>query len=182
MYDSTVAGDIPTGAQYVAGYLDGDFAWSPADWRRFLQAVRVTISTRPSPAQGDVLDIEKGDAQPADAPDWVAARKAAGLYMPTIYGSRDTLALVRARLQRAGQPADYWLADPTGVPHLPAGFAACQWAWPGRGSQGHYDVSSTGAGWPRRVPPAPLSSWVSRVRDRWRLLPPGEHVGRPPGH
>jgi hypothetical protein len=156
-YDSTSAADIPVDAPRAAGYVNGAFRWTPDDWGRFPAAARVTISIDAFDPVGDVLDVEQGDAKPEEANGWVAARQARGLWRPTIYGSASTLALVRPLMARGGLECDWWLADPTGVLHLPDGAMACQAQWPGKGSAGHYDVSLCDDRWPRRSPPAPVA-------------------------
>lgn len=75
MYDSTTASDIPADAEIVAGYVDGRYAWSDADWARFPNAVKVRISVFGS-LDADVLDVEPSDATPADAAVWVAQKNA----------------------------------------------------------------------------------------------------------
>jgi hypothetical protein len=71
MFDSTTASAIPADATLVAGYIDGDYAWTPADWDRFPGAALVKINVTGVPEHGgDMLDVENGAATPADAPVW----------------------------------------------------------------------------------------------------------------
>jgi hypothetical protein len=148
MRDSTSAADIPADTPMVAGYVDGRYAWSAADWQRFPHAVRVGIAVHAWTNQGDVLDVEQGDATPAQAPGWVGARRAAGAVRPTIYCNRGNVGAVADALHAAGvDPAHcaIWLAtlDGTVVDGVTAhGYeiAACQ----SRGAAqtgGHYDES-----------------------------------------
>ena len=72
MYDSIHASAIPANAKMVAGYVDGLFKWSTADWARFPHAVKVRIACFGHTDSGQVLDVEAGNATPAQAPAWVS--------------------------------------------------------------------------------------------------------------
>ena len=121
MYDAVTAANIPADAQMVAGYIDKIKLepWSAADWARFPGAVKVEIVKKASTNGGHVLDVEPGDATPAEAPGWVRMRRAAGAD-PTIYVNRSTWATVQAEFGRQGvaQP-HYWIAHYNGDPGLP---------------------------------------------------------------
>lgn len=156
MYDSTTAADIPARAPMVAGYIDGAFAWSARDWARFVGVPRVTIAVHASTNDGDVLDVESGDATPAQAPAWIKHRQAAGLWRPTIYCPRSWVPDVHAAC--SGLVYDLWTADYTGHAHVTAGAVATQYANP-PSSGGHYDLSLvTDDAWPYRVAPTPAPS------------------------
>lgn len=151
MYDAVTPANIPASAEVVAGYVDGHYAWKPADWARFPHALKVRIAVFPSTNDGDVLDVEPGDATPAQAPGWVARRRAAGHPRPTVYCSRSAWPAVRAEFARQRVPEpDYWIADYTGRAHLLPGSVATQWT-----DAGPYDVSITNGVWPRTTAPAP---------------------------
>src|ERR1700691_3628438 len=93
-YDAkTIARNFPD-AQLVAGYTDGIYAWSQADWNLFPKSVHVTVTVNAS-NEADVLDVENGDATPAQTEGWIRARKAAGVYIPTIYCNLSTIPAVR---------------------------------------------------------------------------------------
>ncbi len=146
MYDSTSPGDIPATAEMVAGYIDGAYAWSPSGWARFPAAVKVTVATQPGTDAGDVLDVELGDATPAQAPAWIRMRQTAGLTVPTIYCA--SFAVPQVRQLCAGLRYALWVAEWTGHPHAVAGAVAVQYADPSS-SGGHYDLSLvTDPGWP----------------------------------
>jgi hypothetical protein len=139
----------------VAGYLDGAYAWSDADWALFPHANKVEITISASVNAGDVLDVENGDAKPSQAAGWIAMRKAAGYYRPTIYCSRSVIPAVRAGTGKyvLGKDYDIWVADYTGAAHevtapgLPSVVcAATQYE-----STPNWDVSMVyDAGWPHR--------------------------------
>ena len=143
----------------VAGYVNGLYAWSQAEWNLFPHADHVTISVTAGANEGDVLDVEQGDATPDQAHGWIAMRKAAGLFRPTIYCSRSVIPAVRAGTGSyiLGRDYDIWVADYTGSPHqvtapgLPvATCAATQYeSTAGWDATAVYDLS-----WPHRVPPA----------------------------
>lgn len=123
MYDSVDAFRIPTDAQMVAGYGNGEFKWQPEDWERFPQARKVRIDvTGADPQTCGVLDIERGAATITDAPDWIRARTDAG-HRAVIYCSRSLVTAVTNGIGIRGQWA-LWVADWTGHPHeLSVGIA-----------------------------------------------------------
>jgi hypothetical protein len=153
MYDSTTASDIPSTALAVAGYIDGAFKWSDADWARFPNARKVRIACFPTTNDGVVLDCETGDASPEQCPGWIQMRQADGVAVPTIYTMPSRVAAVQAAC--AGLTYDLWVADPApdgmtpGTPHFYPGTLATQYAWPSYGSGGHYDLSLCRPEWPR---------------------------------
>lgn len=143
-------------AALIAGYLDGHWAWDVTEWGLFPKSAHVGIVTSAGSNFGDVLDVEKGDATPAETAGWIAMRKASGLAVPTIYCRADTISAVRIGTGRWVLAEDYdiWVADWTGQPHqltssgpgIAAACAATQYEkTPG------YDVSAVyDDRWPRR--------------------------------
>lgn len=148
LYDAVTPANIPASAQMVAGYVDGRYAWSASDWARFPGAVKVRIAVFASTNDGHVLDVEPGDATPAQAVGWVQRRRAAGVD-PTVYCGLSTTgyswANVRAAFQAAGvAEPHYWVAAyPGNGPNLYAGSVAHQYANPGP-----YDLSVVADYWP----------------------------------
>lgn len=151
MFDSTTAADIPPGAKMVAGYGNGTYKWSTADFARFQRARAVVIAVSAGYFNAIVLDVELGDAIPDQAPAWIDGSRLTTGWVPTLYGTKTTLDECRPLVTAAGVDCDYWLADWTGIPHLPAGYGACQYAAPGHGSPGHFDMSVVASWWPRAV-------------------------------
>lgn len=149
MYDSINASQIPRDADLVAGYVDGRYAWSEADWELFPNATRVRIAVFPTTNDGHVLDCENGDAETAQCPAWVLTRRAAGVD-PTIYCSYTMWPSARAAFSTAGvaQP-HWWIAgyptpvDADGNPVIPPGAIAHQWV-----DRGPYDESIVADYWP----------------------------------
>lgn len=143
MYDAVTPSNIPPGAMMVAGYVDGDYANMGAMAARFPHAIRVGIAARASTNAGTVLDVEKGDATPAQAPGWVQMRRAAGVD-PTVYCNSSTWPAVKAAFAAAGvRPPHYWIAKYDGNPAIPAGAVAKQYSNPGP-----FDLSAVADVWP----------------------------------
>lgn len=149
MYDSVTATHIPGSATMVAGYLaPSKFAWSAADWARFPHAVKVRIAIFANVNDGHVLDVEPGDATPAQAPGWVAMRRHAGAD-PTVYCNASTWPTVRDEFRRQHVPEPhYWIAKYDGVRNIPPGAVAKQYANPPVHGQGHFDLSMVVDYWP----------------------------------
>jgi hypothetical protein len=145
MYDAVTPAHIPASAQMVAGYLNGSYAWSAADWARFPNAVKVQISTQARWTVGHVLDVETGDATPTQAVGWVQTRRRWGAD-PSVYCNYSTWASVRAAFQAAGvAEPHYWIARYNGVQEVYPGSVAKQHSGdvpPG------IDISSVADYWP----------------------------------
>lgn len=147
MYDAVTPGNIVRmnpNPQMVAGYLNGLYAWTAADWNLFPHAVWVGISVRAAWTVGQVLDVETGDATPAEAPGWVSARRSAGVD-PSIYCNLATWPAVQAAFQAAGvAEPHYWIAHYDGQTAIPAGAVAKQHTGDFQG----VDISSVADVWP----------------------------------
>lgn len=146
MYDSDVPSAIPGGVP-AAGYCDGyaAAAWNgPYGFGRFTNPIRIAVFA--STNDGHALDVENGDATPAQAPAWVRRRLAAGVARPWVYCNRSNRGAVENALRAAGLTADQvalWVATLDGTQTVPAGFypvAAVQFANSAL-SGGHYDLS-----------------------------------------
>jgi hypothetical protein len=153
MFDGITAAQVPAGAQLYAGYLDGE-------WPSYAQLVaqhpgflHVSITVFYTDNEGQVLDVESGDATPEQAVIWVRNRRAAGAD-PTVYCSMSTWPTVKAAFAAAGvaQP-HYWVADYSlgSNPAIPAGAIALQYV-----DMGGYDISVVADYWPG-VDPAPAA-------------------------
>jgi hypothetical protein len=166
MYDAVTPANIPGDAQLVAGYLTGPYAWKPADWARFPNIPHVGIATQAIYSVGQVLDVETGDATPAQAPGWVQKRRAAGVD-PTCYCNSSTWPSVRAAFQAAGVPEPhYWIAKYDQNPALPAGAVAKQHT-----NTAGWDLSSVADYWPG-VDPAPEDNMTFNYSDPITVGPP----------
>lgn len=148
-----------TNPGWVAGYVDGFYTWTQAEWDLFGPGTeRVTIAVTASFDGGDVLDVENGDATPGQTEGWITMRKAAGLYRPTIYCSASVVPSVRIGTGKwiLNQDYDLWVADWVGHAfqyRCADGklAAATQYA---SGSWADFDVAYD-PDWPHRKAPAP---------------------------
>ena len=92
------------------------------------------IDTNGSDPAANVLDVEPGDATPAGAAQWVQQRLSAQPHAVAIVYTmmsdwqqvKDNVAALPASMQ---SNVRYWIADPTGVPHMVPGASATQWYW-----------------------------------------------------
>lgn len=163
MYDAITPGNVPAGATLVAGYGDGYYQDVAAFKARFPGATVVEIAVFASDDLGTVLDVETGDATPAQAPGWVQMRRHAGID-PTVYCNSNTWPSVRSAFAAAGVPEPhYWIAAYDGDPTIPAGAVAKQYSDPGP-----YDLSSVADYWPGVDPaPSPSPSPVEPDMPQW---------------
>ncbi len=117
-YDSTAALPIPGAIQ--AYYLNGRFAHRPVTYGRGKVWVDVLAS---DPLSAHWLDIETGDAAPADFPRWNMQRHLGCQVWGGFYCNRDTLPKVLEILPET-MHADLWLAtldgtaDPRDIPEV----------------------------------------------------------------
>jgi hypothetical protein len=140
IYDSVIPQTIPAG-QVVATYSTGahPIPVSAVAGRRTVMWID-TLATDPSGSAA--LDIEPGCASPSQAAGWVRARLTAHPNATAIlYSSISEWSTVQADV--ASLPSSmrakirWWIADPTGSPHIVPGSQATQWSW---GSS--YDIST----------------------------------------
>jgi len=119
---------IPAG-NVIATYATGRYAASAS---AVAGRPTIWIDTLGTDPAASVLDVEPGDATPALAATWVAEKL-----------TKDPGARARLYTMRAEWPAvqaavstlpswmqahvRYWIADPTGVPHMVPGANATQW-------------------------------------------------------
>ncbi len=143
IYDSVMPGAIPP-HQDVATYATGGYAVSPASVAG--RGHVLWIDTIGSDPNANALDVEPGDATPYGAAAWVRARLSAhpnGVAIVYTMVSewqavKDNVASLPQWMQ---SKVRYWIADPTGVPHVLPGSNATQWYW---GSS--YDISTANPG------------------------------------
>lgn len=133
MYDSVVVSTVPANPPAVAGYVAGNFITFGPLVAAFPHAVHVPIAIQADEIVRNVrmacLDVEPGDAVPAQAGGWARAELNAGV-IPCEYANLSTYPQVRASLAAAGIPRSKtfeWDADWTFSPHLDSGFDATQW-------------------------------------------------------
>ena len=152
MYDTTNADStLPTDhPEAVAGYVGGNWPTYARLVARFPNAKHLSIAVNAGEL-AECLDVEPGDATPAEVPGWVI-RERGRLYKlgrtPWVYANASTMPAVKQALDRAGiNRADYhlWVADYDGIAQIPAGFDAKQYESVERGSL-DYDASVVRAG------------------------------------
>lgn len=167
MRDSTNAADIPlTGTDIVAGYDNGLYGWSKAEWGRFPHVPHVGIDVIGNHYTSGVLDVERGDASITTAVAWVREKrtKHIGSYVPVIYTSRSNLTPLYNAMNAAGfriaRDFKVWVATLDGTKTLSdmTGVVAVQWAGESL-THGHYDESVVyDTTWKTTLPPAPPST------------------------
>lgn len=138
MFDDVTVDLIPSKAEAVAGYVGGNFTTWPAIVARFPHAHKLSIAVNTSEA-ARCLDVEPGDATPADAPAWLRRQQHRNPHsIPVIYASISAMPEVVAAMGRAGiKRSEYllWSAHYTFHEHIcgpkTCGFAtkvdATQW-------------------------------------------------------
>ena len=137
-YDSVAPTAIPAG-QKVATYADGPYQASSAAVAG--RGNVLWIDTNGTNTRANALDVEPGDATPTEAASWVSAKLSASPHTDAIvytfqaeWGSvQSNIATLPSWMQ---SHVKYWIADPTGTPHIVPGAAATQWYW-----GGSYDIS-----------------------------------------
>lgn len=152
MYDSVNYRAIPTGSELVAGYVDGRYSrWPAWAWDAFPGRILVRIAVLASTNDGQVLDVETGNATADQVPGWLAMRRAAGVD-PTVYGNAETIRDVTAVCIAQGVTLPhFWVANYDRDPAIPEGCVAKQY-WEDKAQ--NIDYSSVADYWPG-VDPTP---------------------------
>ena len=172
IYDSDNPDDIPSGVK-AAGYVNGyaHVAWDARGWARFPDAIRISVFAYNA---GDALDVENGDATPAQAPGWVKMRLAAGVALPWVYVNRSNQRATEDAMWAGGIPlykAAMWVATLDGtkaVARYRYPVAAVQYA-NSTLAGGHYDLSITTAAGDAALGVPDLTStehdWLAAIFD-----------------
>ena len=132
-------GQIPAGHP-IATYADGGYA-VPHSQVQGKQTLWVDTNGS-DPAHASVLDVEPGDATPQQAATWVQQRETAHPgQIAVVYTMRSDWAAAQQAVSALPHTMQanvrWWIADPTGVPHIVPGASATQWYW-----GPSYDISS----------------------------------------
>jgi hypothetical protein len=101
MFDAVDTGQIPNGPAAVAGYVDGAYVTAPELAARFPNARLLTIAVSAA-HDADCLDVESGDATPADVPGWYERQRARGVERPAVYASASVMQTSVVPLVRSG--------------------------------------------------------------------------------
>lgn len=145
IYDSVTPKDIPAEHPTVATYINGRYKASQSDVAGRHKVLWID-TTGGDPSAADVLDVEPGDATPVIAAHWAYERLH---HDPNaqccVYTMRSLWPAVRAAVHQLpsgmGDHVQWWIADPTGHPHVVPGSDATQWYW-GR----NFDISTANPG------------------------------------
>jgi hypothetical protein len=139
VYDSVTPQTIP-GNPVVATYADGPNPDTPAMVAGRTNVIWISITGYDYNASA--LDIEPGCASPSQAAGWVSGRlKIHPHQVAILYTMISDWSAVQANV--ASLPAwmqshiRWWIADPTGSPHIVPGSQATQWYW-----GPNYDIST----------------------------------------
>ncbi len=143
IYDSVTPSAVP-GSRRIAAYATGNYAASsrqvaghgPVMW----------IDTTGSDYAASALDVEPGDATPTLAANWARHRLAEHPHSEAvIYTMRSEWGAVKAAVDalpaRMRSEVRWWIADPTGTPHIVPGANATQWYW-----GPNYDITTAAPG------------------------------------
>jgi hypothetical protein len=143
IYDSVTPTAIPHGPQ-VATYANGAYAASASEVAG--RGHVLWIDTNGSDPNANALDVEPGDATPAGAAAWVQAKlNASHNSVAIVYTMISDWQAVRDNVAQLPQwmqsHVRYWIADPTGYPHVLPGANATQWYW-----GNSYDITTANPG------------------------------------
>jgi hypothetical protein len=139
VYDSVTPEAIP-GNPVIATYADGPNPDSPAMVAGRGKVIWISITGLDPNASA--LDIEPGCASPSQAASWVSSRLRVHPHgVAILYTMISDWSAVQANV--ASLPSwmkshiRWWIADPTGTPHIVPGSQATQWYW-----GPNYDIST----------------------------------------
>lgn len=103
MFDSINLATIPASAGAVAGYVNGYWPTYNSVVAKWPKAKHLSIAVTSS-ANAECLDVEPGDATPADAPAWFRRQVQNGVKRPVIYTGLSQARTVIDTLAKAGIP------------------------------------------------------------------------------
>ncbi|HUN34194.1 MAG TPA: hypothetical protein VMU95_19505, partial [Trebonia sp.] len=117
---------------HVATYSDGPYQATSASVQG--RGNVLWIDTNGTNTHADALDVEPGDATPAGAAHWVNAKLSANPHGDAIvYTFKSDWSAVQGQINALPSweqsHVKYWIADPTGTPHIVPGASATQWYW-----------------------------------------------------
>jgi hypothetical protein len=139
IYDSVLPSAVPA-SRVLASYATGPFAVSAAQVAGHKAVLWIDVIGTDLAASA--VDVEPGDVTPNVAAIWVRRKLTASHQaLPIIYTSRAEWPLAQAAVGTLpawmAARVRWWIADPTGYPHVLPGSSATQWYW---GSS--YDIST----------------------------------------
>ena len=108
MYDSVDVSQFPPNPQAVAGYVGGHWPTYNELVAKFPNALHLSIAVQAS-QHARCLDVEPGDATPAQAPGWFQGHADHSQGLPVLYGSASAVNEINTAMQRAGISRDRYL-------------------------------------------------------------------------
>lgn len=183
MFDAIYPQNIPANALFVGGYVDGNWPWMRTQPNLFPNAGKLTFCVFAS-SRARCLDVEKGNATPAQAPGWVLAERALG-EDPWVYCSQLSAygwQAVQDAFNAAHVPhPHYFIANYNNTRALPTlnGFTAIAHQYV---DVGPYDLSSLsdtavsilrGTPGPTPAPVPPSDNWTATMINNLPTLAQG---------
>lgn len=101
MYDSVSVSSMPLNGTAYAGYVGGNWRTYPDLFRAFPGKRYLSIAVNAG-ENAQCLDIERGDATAAQAPEWVRRQIKRGVEQPRLYTSVSNVLGLTQELSRAG--------------------------------------------------------------------------------
>lgn len=120
MYDTITIETVPPNPEAVAGYVGGHWPTYNALVQKFPHAHHLSIAVNAG-EDAECLDIEAGDAVPAQGPAWVKRQLARGVKRPVVYASVSSMQTVIDILESSGLHRGefrVWTAHYTFTAHL----------------------------------------------------------------
>lgn len=125
-WDSVNPLSIPSDAEAVFWYIDGRVSkWPVGALDRFSTPLKLSITTASHP-DADINDCETGDDTPVQSAAWAHDRVSRGK-IARIYSNLSTWPELLRLCNDI--PVLWFVANPTGVPHILTGATATQYAW-----------------------------------------------------
>lgn len=153
-YDGITISSLPTDGDVYFGYVGG--SWPTYLYLKAMFPTKVCISIAVNATEmAKILDVENGDAKPADAPGWAVRMRTVGI-TPCVYCSTSVWPAVRAAFAVASVPLPlWWEAHYDGIPVISPGAIAKQYQ-----NGPRYDTSVVADYWPGvdapTEPPMPI--------------------------
>lgn len=177
MFDSVNVSALPSGSSAVAGYLSGNWPTWLSLRNAFPRAYRIPVAIRATPVYRSLvgrmvcLDIEPGDATPAEGGPWAKGEIGLGV-KPCEYANESTMPEVKASLAHwlgsAWRSKVFlWVAAWTYHRGLLVGYDADQWTDHGPNGQ-NYDESSVSRAFLGIKPPPKLPVCYSHRITRYQ--------------
>lgn len=175
-FDSVNVNDLPADGDLYLGYRDGAYANYGQVTARFPGKTVIGVTVFASDDEGDMLDVETGDATAVQAPGWVTKRRNAGHPAPLVYTyEMNRQAVLDAFTQQNVPLPGLFIAA------FPGSGAALQQPTDvghqyGQGGDGAYDISVVVDYLPG-IDPAPPLPPEAEMASALVYAPPGQGPG-----